>query len=252
MDYDFVNDRRLGYDEAGVLLHILQNLDQSATAEWLMTRTTAGRDKVRRLVAALVQFEYVKIERAIGQPQKVFVRGCLATEWKQTGVKSNRSKKAKPIELPPVEQSALAVVGDSIELIECELVETAEIAEMAPVKAGKKKVPLTERAAADPGFKMLVKAYREMLKNKNTPGNMGEIQAAAREYGKLYPLIDSSPELTALMIEGMKAYSVMCGQYPVALRRYISEKLWETAMEEAAENKIDWEKIDDEIDGRDF
>lgn len=250
MDYDFINDHRLGYDEAGVLLHILQNLDQSATAEWLMTRTTAGRDKVRRLVAALVQLGYMRIERAVGQPQKVFVRGCLATEWKQTGIKSNRNKKAKPIELPPVEQSALAIVNDPIELVECEIVET--VTETTPVKAGKKKVPLTERAAADPGFKMLVKAYREMLKSKNTPGNMGEIQAAAREYGKLYPLIDSNAELTALMIEGMKAYSAMCGQYPVALRRYISEKLWETAMEEAAENKIDWEKIDDEIDGRDF
>jgi hypothetical protein len=99
---------------------------------------------------------------------------------------------------------------------------------------------------------MLLKAYKEMLKSKKLPNNMGKINAAAREYGKLYTLIDSSPELIALMIEGMKAYASMSGQYPVGLSRYISERLWETAMEDAEENTIDWEEIDDEIEGGDF
>jgi hypothetical protein len=253
MDYDFVNDQRLGYDEAGVLLHILQNADQSATAEWLMERTSAGRDRVRRLVASLVQHEYLRIERSVGQPQKVFVRACLAHEWRLTGVKSNRSRKSKTqdllIEASAEEPIALTVI-DSETAIDGELME-AEM-ETVALKAVKKKVPLTERAAADPNFKMLVTAYRKMLKAKNLTKNFGEVLAAAREYGKLYLLIDSQPGLFALMIEGMKAYSVMCGQYPVALRRYISEQLWVTAMEESQEQSIDWEKVDDEIEGGNF
>jgi hypothetical protein len=249
MEYDFVNDRRLGYDEAGVLLHILQNMDQSATAEWLMERTSAGRDRVRRLVASLVQHEFMKIERVVGQPQKVFVRGCLVHEWKLTGAKSNRSRKSKPIELP-TEELAMAVVESSIELVECELVEA--VAEPALVKISKKKVSLVDRAKADQRFQTLLKAYRQMLKAKKLPGNLGKVDAAAREFSKLYPLIDSGPELFEVMIGGMKAYSQMCGQYPVGLSRYISESLWVTAMEGAEETTIDWEKIDDEIEGGDF
>jgi hypothetical protein len=253
MEYDFANDRRLGYDEAGMLLHILQNMSQPATTEWLMDRSPAGRDKVRKLMATLVQHEYVKIERTVGQPQRVFVRACLLHEWKLTGSKQAQSRKPKVQKLlveAPVEAVISLAVTNSETAIDGELMETE--AAIMSLKTVKKKVPLTERAAADPNFKLLVAAYRKMLKAKNLSRNLGEVLAAAREYGKLYPLIDSQPGVFTLMIEGMKAYSMMCGQYPVALRRYISEKLWVTAMEEAEENTIDWEKIDDEIDGGDF
>ena len=91
-----------------------------------------------------------------------------------------------------------------------------------------------------------------MLKSKNCRNNFGKVSSAAREYNKFIPLIEKEPALFALMMTGMSAYSAMCGRYPAGFSRYISERLWETALEEQEESTIDWEKIDDEIDGRDF
>lgn len=159
------------------------------------------------------------------------------------------------VETAPPETSSSRIVKRAgqqsveAEIVEAEIVEV-EIVEVeiatSSTKAKTRKPTIAEQTKAirqDPRWIALLSAYREMLRGINKIGNLGEVTQAAKQFLELLPELDSNSELLATILGSLVRYQLACNGYPVRMKRFLEDRLWESC---PSEPEIDWSKFEDD------
>jgi hypothetical protein len=268
-------DTQLTFEDLGMLVHLFASEERPST-EWLMALSPGGRDKVLGIQRSLSQKGYLKVTRSVGQPSTYWVRESLDSEFRAVPVEGN----AKPLLnkgesknsmewLTEIDSGALhnakEIQNDLVQkarsqvsqvLAAVEVVQgVLEEEEIAPKKGRtKKKTPLVEKGLTHEFFPTIVSAYKEMLRSLNPPkpGNFGDRNAAAREFGKLIPKIDGDPQIRVRMISCLTRYAVVCNGYPFSLAKFLANEFWEDETTDKKEGIVNWGDDDDQIDGETF
>ena len=271
---DFLSDLRLSLEQVGALSLMLRS-EGPYTGDWLYRERPSGRpggvcrSRSQRIIRELKALGYAEA-RSIRDTDRgtttirTSIRGSLGLPFAQVGplirlgglpeaveatlTKSTATELPKGTKLPAArltqeitsqsrEFSVEIVVQP--EVIEAEMMDEAIVA--VPKKARKPTMAQQTKAIRqDLRWTALLVAYKEMLNDINKIGNLGDLPYAAREFVELVPDLDADPTLLTDILASLTKYRIACNGYPVALRRYVRDRVWENY---PPEESADWSDL---------
>ena len=248
---DFLSDLRLSLEQVGALSLMLRS-EGPYTGDWLYRERPSGRpggvcrSRSQRIIRELKALGYAEA-RSIRDTDRgmttirTSIRGSLGLPFAQVGllIRLGGLSEAVEVEEPmQIVESRSEIVVQS-EVIEAELVDEAIV--VAPKKARKPTIAQQTKAIRqDLRWTALLVAYKEMLNDINKIGNLGDLPYAAREFVELVPDLDADPTLLADILASLTKYRIACNGYPVSLKRYVRDRVWENY---PPEKETDWSDL---------